>query len=315
MSFDREMWQLIGGLIAFLLVSSIVGMVLSRRVQTDSARATVANLNARIRAWWIMVAVFVAAIASGRIGSYILFAFISFWALREFLTLAPTRRADHRALFWIFFVIVPLQYWLLAIDWYGLFIILIPIYAFLILPVRSAAAGDCERFLERTSEIQWALMICVYSVSHAPALLSLRIPNYEGENGKLLIWFVAVVQMNDVLQYIWGKTFGKHPIAPRVSPNKTWEGFLGGTVSAILLGAALSWITPFNPRQAAGMSLVITMMGFAGGLVMSAIKRDQGIKDFGHSIAGHGGVLDRIDSLSFAAPIFFHFTRYYFTLD
>lgn len=315
MNFDREMWQLIGGVVAFLLVASILGFVLSKRVQTDSARATVANLNARIYAWWFMVAVFVGAIASGRLGSYLLFGFISFWALREFLTLAPTRRADHRGLFWIFFLIVPLQYGLLALDWYGLFIILIPIYAFLILPVRSAAAGDCERFLERAAEIQWALMICVYSVSHAPALLSLRIPNFEGENGKLLIWFVTVVQMNDVLQYIWGKTFGKHPIAPTVSPNKTWEGFIGGTISAILLGAALYWITPFTPRQAAGMSLAITLMGFAGGLVMSAIKRDRGIKDFGHSIAGHGGVLDRIDSLSFAAPVFFHFTRYYFTLE
>jgi phosphatidate cytidylyltransferase len=315
MRFDRELWLLIGGVTGFLLVASLIGLWLANRVKSEGARATVANLNARIRAWWMMVGIFVGAIAMGRIGSYILFGLISLWALREFLALAPTRRADHRGLLWIFFVIVPLQYWLLAIDWYGLFVILIPIYAFLILPVRTAAAGDCERFLERTSEIQWALMICVYAVSHAPALLSLKIPNYEEENGKLLIWFATVVQMNDVLQYIWGKTFGKHAIAPAVSPNKTWEGFVGGTISAVLLGAALYWITPFNPREAAGMALAVAFMGFAGGLVMSAIKRDRGIKDFGQSIAGHGGMLDRIDSLSFAAPIFFHFTRYYFAAE
>ncbi|MGZ8921351.1 MAG: phosphatidate cytidylyltransferase, partial [Limisphaerales bacterium] len=249
----------------------------------------------------------------GSIGSYILFALISFWALREFITLTPTRLGDHRSLFWMFFIVLPLHYILLATEWYGLFVIFIPVYAFLILPVRSAAAGDCERFLERTSEMQWALMICVYCVSHAPALLTLKIPNYLGENAKLLIWFVTVVQMNDVLQYIWGKSLGKHPIAPKVSPNKTWEGLIGGTASAVLLGAALHSITPFTPGQAAGMSLAITLMGFSGGLVMSAIKRDRRIKDFGASIAGHGGILDRIDSLCFAAPIFFHFTRYYFT--
>jgi phosphatidate cytidylyltransferase len=313
--FDRQLLVIILSVTAFLAIASLVGWILSQTAKSDSARSTVANLNARIRAWWIMVAIFLTAISLGPTGSYILFALISFWALREFITLTPTRLADHRSLFWLFFIVLPIHYLLLVYDWYGLFVIFIPVYAFLLLPVRSAAAGDCERFLERTSELQWAAMICIYCVSHAPALLTLQIPDYTGENAKLLIWFVTVVQMNDVLQYIWGKTLGKHPIAPRVSPNKTWEGFLGGTASAVLLGAALHAITPFHPLQAAGMSLVVTLMGFAGGLVMSAIKRDRGIKDFGASIAGHGGILDRIDSLCFAAPIFFHFTRYYFIPD
>jgi phosphatidate cytidylyltransferase len=259
-----------------------------------------------------MVAIFAGSIAIGWTGSYVLFGFTSFWALREFITLTPTRLGDHRSLFWMFFVILPLQYVLLAYDWYGMFIVFIPVYAFLLLPVRSAAAGDCQRFLERTSEMQWALMVCVYCVSHAPALLTLQIPGYEGQNAKLLLWFVIVVQMNDVLQYIWGKTLGKHAIAPKVSPNKTWEGFIGGTASAVLVGAIFYFITPFDPRQAAGMALTVALMGFCGGLVMSAIKRDRGIKDFGSSIAGHGGMLDRIDSLCFSAPVFYHFTRYYF---
>jgi phosphatidate cytidylyltransferase len=156
-------------------------------------------------------------------------------------------------------------------------------------------------------------MICVYCVSHAPALLMLRIPGYEGQNGKLLFFFILVVQMSDVLQYVWGKSLGKHKIAPQVSPNKTWAGFLGGISSATLVGTLLWWATPFSPWQAAGMSLVICLMGFAGGLTMSAIKRDRGVKDFGNMIEGHGGVLDRIDSICFAAPVFFHLTRNFFT--
>ena len=173
-------------------------------------------------------------------------------------------------------------------------------------------AGDCENFLERTAKVQWGLMVCVYCVSYTPALLSLKIPGYEGQNGKLMFYFVLVAQMSDVLQYVWGKTLGRHKIAPTVSPNKTWEGFIGGIACATLIGAALWWATPFTPLASAGMSLAITLMGFGGGLVMSAIKRDRGVKDYGTLIEGHGGVMDRIDSLCFAAPVFFHLTRYFF---
>ena len=154
-------------------------------------------------------------------------------------------------------------------------------------------------------------MICVYCVNHAPALLTLEIPGFEGHNGKLLFYFVLVVQASDVLQYIWGKLLGKHKIAPTVSPNKTWEGILGGVATATLLGTALWCATPFTTWQAAGMSLAITLMGFVGGLVMSAIKRDRGVKDHGTLIQGHGGVMDRIDSLCFSAPVCFHLTRYF----
>ena len=153
-------------------------------------------------------------------------------------------------------------------------------------------------------------MVCVYGVSHVPALLALDIPGYEGENIKLLVFLIAVVQWSDILQYVWGKWLGRTPIAPTISPNKTWEGFLGGAASATLLGASVWWITPFTPWEAAVLSLVLTLLGFAGGLVMSAVKRDRGVKDYGALIAGHGGILDRIDSICFAAPVFFHLTRY-----
>jgi phosphatidate cytidylyltransferase len=312
LSVDRQTLWLIAGVLGLLLVASAIGYVLSRTVHSETGRKTVQNLNARTRAWWMMVAVFGVALATGGLGTIILFALTSFLALREFITLTPTRRGDHRALFWIFFIFTPLQYFLLWRDWYNLFVIFIPVYGFLFIPLRSVIAGDCERFLERAAKIQWALMICVYCLSHAPALLQLQIPGYAGQNAKLLFFFVLVVQLSDVLQYVWGKTLGEHKIAPTVSPNKTWEGFLGGIGSATLIGALMWWITPFTRVQAALMSLVICFMGFAGGLVMSAIKRDRGIKDFGSMIEGHGGVLDRIDSICFAAPVFFHLTRYFF---
>ncbi len=311
--FDKQTLWLVGGVLAILVVSSVTGWILSQRVKSEAGKATVKNLNARTRAWWIMVAIFCVAMASGGLGSIILFALTSFLALREFITLAPTRQGDHRSLFWIFFVVLPIQYYLIYIKWYGLFSIFIPVYAFLLIPIRSAVSGDFENFLERTAKIQWGLMICVYCISHVPALLSLKIPGYEGQNGKLMFYFVLIAQISDVLQYVWGKTFGRHKIAPTVSPNKTWEGFLGGIACATLIGAGLWRATPFTPLQSAGMSLAITLMGFGGGLVMSAIKRDCGVKDYGNLIGGHGGVMDRIDSLCFAAPIFFHLTRFFFT--
>jgi phosphatidate cytidylyltransferase len=309
---DRELLLLGGGVLVVLVVASIAGAVLARRVTSDSARATVGNLNDRIRAWWVMCAVFTIALLARGAGSILLFALISFFALREFITLTATRHGDHRTLLWVFFVVMPVQYWLVWHDWYGLFAIFIPVYVFLLVPTRSALAGDTEHFLGRTATIQWALMICVYCVSYAPALLTLEVGGFENEGAKLLLFLVIVVHSSDVAQYIWGKLFGRHPIAPTVSPNKTWEGFLGGIATATLLGTGLWWITPFTPWQAALMSVVITLMGFAGGLTMSAIKRDRGVKDFGTLIAGHGGVLDRIDSLCFAAPVFFHLTRYFF---
>jgi phosphatidate cytidylyltransferase len=304
---------LIVGLVALLTIAAITGEILKRTLRGEAAQKVVANLNARIRAWWIMCAVFGGALILGKIASIIMFALMSFLALREFITLTPTRRGDHRALFWAFFIILPLQYVLVGMEWYGLFSIFIPVYAFLLIPIRSAVAGDTECFLERTSKIQWGLMVCVYFVSYSAALLDLQIPGYEKQDAKLLFFLVCIVQMSDVFQYIWGKSCGKRPIAPKVSPNKTWEGFLGGAASATALGAGLWWITPFTPLQAAGMSAAIVMMGFFGGLVMSAIKRDRGVKDYGEMIPGHGGMMDRIDSLCFAAPIFFHLTRYYFT--
>jgi len=299
------------GVLGLLAISSVIGWALKLAIKKPEAQKTISNLNARIRAWWVMSAIFGLTLVVGQIGSLILFGLMSLLALREYVTLLPTRRADHRTLFWSFFIFTPLQYFLIGIHWYGMFAILIPVYAFLFVPTRLAIAGDTQSFLERASTIQWGLMVCIYCLSYAPALLMLQIPGY-GPDAKLLLYLVVVDQMSDVLQYVWGKLLGRHKIAPVVSPNKTWEGFVGGVLTATLLGTALWWMTPFRPWAAAWISLSITLMGFAGGLTMSAIKRDRGVKDYGTLIQGHGGILDRMDSMCFAAPVFFHIVRYFY---
>ncbi|MEM9766134.1 MAG: phosphatidate cytidylyltransferase [Pseudomonadota bacterium] len=306
-------WPLIGGILGLLAVASIVGAFLARRAAANGGSATIDNLNARINAWWVMVGLIALALLGGRSGVVLLFAACSFAALREFLTLTRTQRGDHLALVAVFFVVLPVQYWLVWIDWYGLYAIFIPVYGFLLLPALAIIRPDTERYLTRVAEVQWALMICVFCISHVPALLYLEIAGYWGQNLLLIAFLVVVVQLSDVMQYVWGKLAGRRKLAPALSPSKTVEGLVGGIATATLAGGALWWITPFAPWQAAAMALVISVMGALGGLVMSAIKRDRGVKDWGHLIPGHGGFLDRLDSAIFAAPVFFHLTRFWWS--
>ncbi|MDR6631397.1 phosphatidate cytidylyltransferase [Phyllobacterium sp. 1468] len=303
------------GLLGILTAASAVATALSwKRVRKGEVLpSTLANLNSRIKAWWIMIATISIAFLFGKGGVILLFAFVSFAALREYVTLTHTRRGDHWILLGMFLIIIPVQYYLLWIEWYGMFSIFVPVYCFLAMPALTAISGDTERFLERVSEQQWGIMLSVYCLSHVPALLTLPIPGFEGKGLLLIAFLIATVQGSDVLQYVFGKLFGRNKVAPKISPSKTWEGLIGGVISASLLGAALYWLTPFTPAQAGLMAALACIMGFFGGLVASAIKRDRGVKDWGHMIEGHGGMLDRADSLVFAAPIFFHIVRYFWT--
>lgn len=311
MTMREQTLLLFLGIGCVLLVATIAGALLARR---HGRTPVIDNLNQRIMAWWVMVMLIGVAFLFGPIGVIVLFAFASFTALREFITLTDSRRGDHNALAAAFFVVLPLQYILVADGWYGLYSIFIPVYAFLFMPIVAALRGDTTRFMERIAVTQWGLMLAVFCVSHVPALLTLDIPFYEGRNLLLIAFLVLVVQSSDVLQYVWGKLLGRSKIAPQLSPSKTWEGFLGGVATSTAIGAALWWITPFSPPQAALMALAVNLMGFFGGLVMSAIKRDRGVKDWGQMIEGHGGMLDRLDSVIFAAPVFFHLTRYFWAI-
>lgn len=316
---DLRTVALIVGVLVVLGGATAVVHVLGRRPESGINPAILATLRLRVRAWWLLLSMVAATFLIHKSVTVIVFGLIAFWALREFITLTPTRPGDHRALFWVFFLFTPLQFVLVGLDgWkptYGLYSIVIPVYAFLFIPARIAMAGDYKRFLERTAKIQAGLLICVYCFSYAPALLNLPLnqlaDDQVGANERLLFFFVLMVQLSDALQYAWAQLPSKHVIAPTISPGRTWEGLLGGTATVTLIGAALWWATPFSGSSwwmAPAMSAVIALMGFAGGLTMSAIKRDRGVKDYGTLVEGHGGVLDRIDSLCFAAPVFFHFT-------
>lgn len=313
MSMTSKLCYLVAGLVVVLIVASLTGQILKRRLTSPKSQSIVQNMIARTNAWWAMIAILAVTFAAGKTSTILLFVLISYFALREFITLTPTRPGDHNALSLAFFVAIPLQYYLIWINWYALFAILIPVYAFLILPSISVLSQDTENFLERTAKTQWGLMIAVYCISHAPALLMLGISGYTDQDALLLFYMMLVAQSSDVFQYVFGTLVGKTRVAPLVSPNKTVEGLVGGGLCAVGVGAAMWWITPFTPWQSAGMAFAIVVMGFLGGLVMSAIKRSLGAKDWGTMIKGHGGMLDRLDSICFAAPIFFHLTRYFFT--
>jgi len=313
MSPNEKLLLLFSGVATLLFVATLVGRFLAARAQTDAAREVTRNLVERIDAWWVMIVIFAVCFLLGQGATLLLFALASFYTLREFVSLTETKPADNWPLIGAFYVMLPGQYILIAMDWYGMFSILIPVYGFLLTPILAALAGDVDDFLLRVARVQWALMLTVYCISHAPALAMLAIPGFENQGFLLLFFLLTVVQFSDVMQYVFGKLFGRRKIAPRISPSKTLEGLVGGGAAATLLGAALFWITPFSPLQAGAMALAIVAMGFLGGLSLSAVKRSMGVKDWGRMVKGHGGVLDRMDSICFSAPVFFHLTRYFFT--
>ncbi len=290
-----------------LLIASLTSIQLVRtRPERDYS-----ELRQRIRTWWMIVAVFAAAVLFNRTLSVTILGFVSFLAFKEYLSLIPTRRADHRVLFWAYLAI-PVQFYWVWIGWYGLFIIFIPVYMFLLLPMRMILIGETQGFLRAIGTLQWGLMITVFSLSHMAFMLVLP-PEKNPAGGAmgLLIYLVFLTEINDVAQYIWGKSFGKRKVAPKVSPNKTVAGFLGGVATTTLLAIVLApWLTPLSRYEALGAGMLIGLAGFVGDVTISALKRDLGVKDSGSMLPGHGGILDRLDSLTYTAPLFFHYVYF-----
>ena len=273
-------------------------------------QANLVELKARTKSWWIMATVFIGATIFTTNISYVAIAFLSFIAFREMYSLLGFRESDRRAIFWAF-ISIPIQYYLAYIGWYGAFIIFIPVVMFLFLPLRLALKGDTSGIIKSMSMLQWTLMLTVFGLSHMAYLLSLpQIEGFSAGGRGLLLFLVFLTEINDVMQFTWGKLLGKNKIIPKVSPNKTWEGFLGGLISTTLIGYFLGFLTPLNTTQTLFISFTIGLTGFVGDIVMSSIKRDIGVKDMGSTIPGHGGVLDRIDSLAYTAPVFFHLVYY-----
>lgn len=300
----------VGGIWALLLAASLTVFTLIRL----NPGKDYGELAQRTKSWWIIIAIVTFTLLASRTASVVFLAIVSFLALKEFFSLIPTRRADRRVLFWAYLAI-PLQYYWAGLAWYGMFIIFIPVYMFLFIAFCMTLAQETGGFLKSAATIHWGLMTCVFSISHAAYLLMLPDAGTRGGTGGagLLLYLLFLTEFNDVAQYVWGRLFGRHKVLPVVSPKKTWEGLLGGiftTTAAALLIAP--YITPFDPVHAVPAGLIISVFGFIGDVSISAVKRDIGVKDSGTLIPGHGGVMDRIDSLTFTAPLFFHFTWYFY---
>ncbi len=295
----------------FVLMLLISASAISIALKVKNPNRGYLNLRQRIKSWWWMIALIFAALAMGKKSSVIFFGFLSFLALKEFCSIASLRQADRRVLFWAYLAI-PVQYYFVYIGWYGMFIIFIPVYMFLFLPIRMVLIGQNQGFIKSAATIQWALMLTVFCISHIAYLLTLPVKNDAAGSIGLVLFLLFITQFNDVSQYIWGKLFGRNKIIPKVSPNKTWEGFLGAVMTiTICSGFAAPLLTPLTFELGLIFGFIISVSGFFGDVVISSVKRDLEIKDSGNLIPGHGGILDRIDSLMYTAPLFFHMIYYF----
>jgi len=272
------------------------------------------ELVSRTMSWWWMIGAFTFAIAVNQTVAIVFLAFISYLALKEYLSLIPTRRID-RGLLLFAYLAIPIQYYWAAIDWYAMFLVFVPVWLFLFFPALMALRGDTKGFLRAVGTLSWGLMLTVFCLSHmAMLLVSGEVHNPVAGGVGLLFFLVVLTQFNDVAQYTWGKLLGRHKVTPDVSPKKTWEGLIGGVLTTVALAALLGpYLTPMDWHWSALAGAVLGVAGFLGDITLSAVKRDLGVKDTGGLIPGHGGILDRVDSLTYAAPAFFHFFRYFFT--
>ena len=264
----------------------------------------------KIRSWWVMASFFLGAIVLGDRLACVLIGLICYLALKEYFTLIPTTAADRGALFWAYLTI-PVQFYWIESGWFVMSAIFIPVYVFLVLPARQILAAETTDFVARTGRIMWGVFLFVYCLSHLAFFLRLGpVAGLPVGGRELLLYVVFLTELNDVCAFLAGKSFGRHKIAPKISPNKTWEGFLGGLAGTVVAAVLLRFMTPFPIDRAVFVATCLSIAGFFGDLCVSAVKRDVGVKDSSDFIPGHGGILDRVDSLTYTAPLFLHFVRY-----
>ncbi|MDA8669933.1 phosphatidate cytidylyltransferase [Flavobacteriales bacterium] len=294
-------------ILAILVFSSIVlgiwGLFSKSKMLTE--------LKTRTKSWWIMCTLFITATIISNVITYVCIGFLSFAALREFYSVIKLRKSDRAGMLWCYLAI-PVQYYLAYRGWYELFIVFIPVFMFVWIPFILVLQGETKMIMSSMAGLPTSLMLCVFGLSHMAYLISLpEIDGFSAGGKGLLLFLIFITQINDVMQFIWGKLIGKHKILPKISPNKTWGGFIGGLISSVFIGYLMSFLTPLNHWQVIVVSFFIAGVGFVGDVVVSAIKRDMGVKDMGQAIPGHGGVLDRIDSLALTTPIFFHLVYFF----
>lgn len=299
------------GVLALLILGTVAALVLPA-----AQPGKWSDLGPRMRSWWVIALLVGGALVAGWQAFAILMAVISFLALKEFLTLAPTRKED-RLIVLLAYMTIIVNYGLILTDTlfqdsYNIYLVFTPVYAFLVMAATMAWIGRTDGFLATIGIVHWGVVVCVYNIGYMAFLM--RTPDAEAPAGAagLVFFLIFITQFNDVAQYCWGKAIGRTKITPKVSPNKTWEGAIGGWITtAIVFYLLAPHFTPLSPAHAAIMGLAVPMAGFFGDITMSAIKRDLGVKDTSRLIPGHGGVLDRLDSLTFAAPVYFHLLAYF----
>lgn len=302
---EHSFYAMLGVFIVLIVATLIYMFINNRNKETDFT-----ELKLRIKSWWWMIAIAFFSLSVSLKTAIIFFAFLSFLALKEFLSIVPIRHVDRRAIFWVY-ISIPIQYYWVSLEWYGMFIIFIPLYLFLFIPIRLVIIGETDGFINSASVIHWAAMLTVFSISHIAYLLALPVQNILAGSIGPVLFLLFMTQFNDVSQYVFGKLFGKHKIIPKVSPNKTWEGFIGGLCTVTLISGFLApYLTPLDGYYGYIAGFLISVFGFFGDVVISSLKRDIKIKDTGTLIPGHGGILDRLDSLLYTAPVFFHFLYY-----
>lgn len=305
------LFLLLFGLLALLTLAA--GWRLARAAQDDALGENRQRMLRDLRALWLGSIVFWLAWVFAPVGTVLVFGLVSFFALREFITLVHTRRGDHRSLILAFFLVLPLQYVMAAGRYFDLFTVFVPVYVFLAIPVVSALAGDPQRFLERAAKIQWGIMVCVYGLSHAPALMLLEFGGVVGRGAFLLFFLVLVTAAAQLVQEAASRWLRRRPVARHIDRDFSYRAFAAGVAAAALLGALLFWITPFKAGQALVMAAIAGAAGSLGEFVMRALKKDAGVRWWGNtaSVTGAVGLLDRVAPLCFAAPVFFHSVRWY----
>lgn len=304
--FSSPVHVAIAVIYGLLIAASIITFTLRKNRPGEATT----ELSRRVVSWWWMITIFTIAILTDRVVSSVFLGFVSFLALKEYLSLIPTRRVDRSILLWAYLAI-PVQYYFAHIGRFGLFMTFIPVWMFLFLPARITLGGHTEGFLRAVGLLSWGLMITVFSLSHTALLLSYG--TVHGHGAGALLFLVALTQFNDVAQFTFGKLFGAHKITPSVSPKKTWEGFIGGLVTTACVATFVGpYLTPMSAAWSAAAGVIIAAAGFLGDVTMSSFKRDMGVKDASQLIPGHGGILDRVDSLIYSAPVFFHFLNFFF---
>jgi len=316
LTITQQVGLLFIGLFGLLTAVTLYELTRSLRDMPPQQQALHARFKRDLRAVWLGAVLFWVSWVVGAVAATLLFGIVSFLAFREFITLTHTRRADHRSLLLAFFFVLPLQFVLAGSRHFDLFTVFVPVYVFFAIPVVSAFGNDPQRFLERTAKIQWGIMVCMYGMSHAPALLLIDLPRYAGRGAFLVFYLVVVVAVAQIVQELASRRLRARPVARAISRSFSWRAWLIGASAAAFVGALLYWATPFKPIPALVMGFIAGATGSLGEFVMKALKRDAGVRSWSGkaSVTGAVGLLDRVAPLCFAAPVFFHAVRWYFGL-